>query len=170
MAAPYKKTVIKTHPKISEKVTSDTLYWKNLEFPITKKESGAVSHVEFSPVKPYHYAVTSSAKVTIYNSRTNEVIRTISRFRDTAYCGSFRSDGRLLVAGGDEGVIRLFDTNTKSLLRVFKGHTGPVHVCKFTRDNLHIVSGSDDKSVRIYDVPTESEVACFREHQVIVSD
>jgi len=31
MAAPYKKTVIKTHPKISEKVTSDTLYWKNLE-------------------------------------------------------------------------------------------------------------------------------------------
>ena len=69
-----------------------------------------------------------SLQVTIYNSRTNEVIRTISRFRDTAYCGSFRSDGRLLVAGGDEGVIRLFDTNTKSLLRVFKGHTGSVDV------------------------------------------
>ena len=67
-------------------------------------------------------------QVTIYNSRTNEVVRTISRFRDTAYCGSFRSDGKLLVAGGDEGVLRLFDISTKSLLRVFKGHTGSVDV------------------------------------------
>ena len=31
MAAPYKKTTIKTLPKIGEKITRDTLYWKHLE-------------------------------------------------------------------------------------------------------------------------------------------
>jgi hypothetical protein len=30
----------------------------------------------------------------------------------------------LLVAGGDEGDVKLFDVDGKSLLRVFKGHSG----------------------------------------------
>ena len=60
----------------------------------------------------------------IYNPATNQVDKALSRFKDTAYCGSFRSDGRLLVAGGGEGVVRLFDMGGRSVLRMFKGHQG----------------------------------------------
>lgn len=51
-------------------------------------------------------------------------MQTLSRFKDLAYGGCFRDDGKLVVAGGNEGSIRLFDVEGKSLLRIFKGHTG----------------------------------------------
>ena len=38
------------------------------QFPITKKEFGAVTDVAFSPVDPYNYAVTSSARVRNINN------------------------------------------------------------------------------------------------------
>lgn len=40
------------------------------------------------------------------------------------YFGSFRSDGKLLVVGGDEGFVRFFDVDSKLLLRLFKGYSG----------------------------------------------
>ena len=60
----------------------------------------------------------------IYNSSSLQLHKTISRFKEVAYGGSFRDDGKLLIAGGDEGIVRLFDVEGKSVLRVFKGHKG----------------------------------------------
>ncbi|XP_074650332.1 U3 small nucleolar RNA-associated protein 15 homolog [Tubulanus polymorphus] len=165
MAVTYKKTVVKGFPRVGEKITRDTLYWKNFEFPVTKKEYGAVSYIDFCPVKPYDYAITSSGRVQIYNGGSSTIDKTISKFREVAYCGTFRNDGRLLVAGGDDPNIKLFDVSTKSLLRAFRGHTAPVHLTKFMSDNLHIISGSDDKTVRIWDLPTEQEVISYSEHK-----
>jgi len=31
MATSFKKTIIKSTPRVGDKVTSDTIYWKNLE-------------------------------------------------------------------------------------------------------------------------------------------
>ncbi|XP_041360479.1 U3 small nucleolar RNA-associated protein 15 homolog [Gigantopelta aegis] len=165
MASSYKKTVIKSYVQIGEKTTPDNLYWKNLEVPITKKEYGAITHVEFCPVDPYNYAVTNSTRVQIYSSRTNQILRTISRFREVAHSGSFRSDGQLLVAGGDEGSAKLFDVKSKSLLRVFKGHDGPVNVTRFLSDRLRIMTGSNDRSVRVWDIPTEKAQVIYDEHE-----
>lgn len=49
--------------------------------------------------------------------------KNLSKFKENAYGGTFRSDGQLLCAGGDEKVVKLFDVHSKSLLRVFKGHS-----------------------------------------------
>ena len=35
------------------------------------------------------------------------VKKTISRFKETAYCARYRLDGQLLVVGGDEGIVRV---------------------------------------------------------------
>lgn len=58
----------------------------------------------------------------MYNPITKVVQKNLSRFRETAYGGSFRSDGNLICVGGDECQVKLFDASSKSLLRVFKGH------------------------------------------------
>jgi U3 small nucleolar RNA-associated protein 15 len=63
-------------------------------------------------------------QVQIYSSTSLQIHKTLSRFKELAYCGSFRSDGRLMVAGGDEGHIRLFDIQGRNILRIFKGHKG----------------------------------------------
>jgi hypothetical protein len=46
-------------------------------------------------------------QVHVYDAQTCSVRRTFSRFKDKAYCGTFRGDGRLLVAGGEEGIVQV---------------------------------------------------------------
>ena len=68
---------------------------------------GAVTCIDFSPLYPYNYAVTSSTRVIIFDALTRRPLTTLSRFKDKAYSGTFRSDGRLLVAGGETGIVQV---------------------------------------------------------------
>jgi hypothetical protein len=43
----------------------------------------------------------------VYNSQTRQVQRTFGRFKDVAYSGSFRQDGKLLVAGGQNSIVQV---------------------------------------------------------------
>ena len=58
----------------------------------------------------------------MYSATTNQVIKTISRFGEAAYSGCFRGDGKLLAAGGHDGVVKVFELNSRAILRQFKGH------------------------------------------------
>ncbi len=46
-------------------------------------------------------------QVLLYNGRTNTLERQITRFKDIAYSGCYRSDARLLVAGGENGIVQV---------------------------------------------------------------
>lgn len=122
-----------------------------MKTPVQIKEFGAVSKVDFSPQPPYNYAVTASSRVSIevnvsglltrfsaepsrelllfvlqihiYGRYSQEPVKTFSRFKDTAYCATFRQDGQLLVAGSEDGVVQLFDISGRAPLRQFEGHT-----------------------------------------------
>lgn len=48
--------------------------------------------------------------------------KNLNKFKEAAYGATFRTDGQLLCAGGEESVVRLFEVNTKSMLRQFRGH------------------------------------------------
>ncbi|XP_034243602.1 U3 small nucleolar RNA-associated protein 15 homolog [Thrips palmi] len=161
----FKRTNFSIYSKTENKLTPDNLYWKQLGVPVLLKEFGPVDYIDFSPLEPYPFAVTCSVRVQIYNPITKTVWKNLSRFRQAAYGGSFRSDGRLLCAGGEEAIVQMFDVSTKTPLRVFKGHSAPVHRCFFTPDNIHISSFSDDKTVCLWDIPSEKEVSIFSGHQ-----
>lgn len=92
------------------------------------------------------------------------VVKNLSRFRENAYGATFRSDGKLLCAGGEEANVKLFDVGSKSLLRLFKGHSAAVHRTHFVYGKPQIASFSDDKSVKIWDIPTEKDVITYSEH------
>nr|XP_033785155.1 U3 small nucleolar RNA-associated protein 15 homolog isoform X1 [Geotrypetes seraphini] len=162
--ASYKPLAILSYPKLGEKITQDTLYWKHYKPPIQIKEFGAVTKVDFSPLAPYNYAVTASSRIHVYGRYSQEPIKTFSRFKNTAYCGTFRDDGRLLVAGSEDGVVRLFDIGGKAALRQFDGHSKAAHVVGFTSDKYRIVSGSDDYTSKLWDIPNATEIMSYREH------
>ncbi|GAB1605171.1 U3 small nucleolar RNA-associated protein 15 homolog [Argonauta hians] len=164
--ATFKSTFIKQYPR-SRKVTADNIYWK-LEPAIIKREYGAISYIDFSHSQPHNFAVTNSTRVHIYNPQTNQIVKNFSRFKQNTYSGSFRSDGNLLVVGGDEGIVRLLSVEKDFRLRTFKGHTAAVHVSRFTADKLHVFSGSDDLSLRLWDIPTETCVTTFKEHTDVI--
>ncbi|KAF7250296.1 hypothetical protein EYD10_03822, partial [Varanus komodoensis] len=142
--ANYKPVIVQSFPKLGEKVTKDTLYWKNYKAPIQIKEFGAVNKIDFSPIPPYNYAVTASSRIHIYGRYSQEPVKTFSRFKDVAYCATYRDDGKLLVAGSEDGSVRLFDISGRAPLRQFDGHTKAVHVVNFLSDKYRIVSGADD--------------------------
>ncbi|KAL7988946.1 hypothetical protein Chor_007865 [Crotalus horridus] len=162
--ANYKPVIVQAFPKLGEKITKDTLYWKNYKTPIQIKEFGAVNKIDFSPVPPYNYAVTASSRIHIYGRYSQEPIKTFSRFKDVAYCATYREDGQLLVAGSEEGSVRIFDIGGRAPLRQFEGHTKAVRVVGFLSDKYRIMSGADDYTSRVWDVSTSSEIACYKEH------
>lgn len=43
--------------------TAENKYWDKLKYPIVAKEFSAVTSVNFCPVAPFNFAVTSSLKV-----------------------------------------------------------------------------------------------------------
>lgn len=109
--------------------------------------------------------MTCSVRVQIYNAMTRLVVKNLSKFQQQAYGGNFRKDGRLLVAGDEENLIRLFDVSSKNILRLFKGHTAPVHRVFFTNgSDTSLVSFSDDKTCRMWDIPTEKAICTFTDH------
>uniref|UniRef100_A0A3Q4I0D9 U3 small nucleolar RNA-associated protein 15 homolog n=1 Tax=Neolamprologus brichardi TaxID=32507 RepID=A0A3Q4I0D9_NEOBR len=162
--ASFKPTKIQVYPKLGEKVTQDTLYWKNYKAPVQIKEFGAVTSIDFSPVTPHNFAVTAFTRIHIYGPFSQEPVKSFTRFKDTAYCGRFRSDGQLLVAGCEDSVVRLFDVSGKVALRLFKGHTKAVHLTDFTSDRYQILTGSDDYTCRLWDIPNATELTTYREH------
>ncbi|CAG9790945.1 unnamed protein product [Diatraea saccharalis] len=161
---PFKRTNKSVYQKPTSTNTSDTIYWKKLGLPVLVKEFGAIDYIDFSPIEPYYFAATCSVRVQIYDPITKVVAKNISKFVEAAYGATFRSDGRLLVAGSEDAAVKLFDVNSKNVLRVFMGHTAPVHRTFFSRDQVKILSFSDDKSVCLWDIATEGKLSTFSEH------
>jgi U3 small nucleolar RNA-associated protein 15 len=93
-----------------------------IQFPVLIKQYGAVTSINFSPVSPHNFAVTSSSRVQIYSSASHKPVKTLSRFRDVAYSASYRNDGKLLVAGGEVPVVQIFDLGSRAILRSLRGH------------------------------------------------
>ena len=115
----FKKLVVRHYPSLSEQEdTVDSLYWRSgFEAPTVAKGYGAITHVEFCPSSPHDFAVTNSTRVQIYDSRSLQITRTLQRFQKQALSGSFRADGGLVVAGTEDGLVKVFDHQNQSLLR-----------------------------------------------------
>jgi U3 small nucleolar RNA-associated protein 15 len=103
----FKKLVLKQFPAAAEPESTDSRYWKKFQNTVTIKEYGSVSYVNFSPIRPYDVAVTSGSRIQIYSSVNGEVKKTISKFKEAAYGGTFRNDGQLIAAGDKNGSVKV---------------------------------------------------------------
>ena len=89
---------------------------------------GAVSHVDVCEAWPHHCAASSATRVRLWLTRalspsesvtpgplqvllydgvTRQPRAQITRFKDKAYGARFRSDGQLIVAGGETGIVQV---------------------------------------------------------------
>ncbi|KAJ2706441.1 U3 small nucleolar RNA-associated protein [Coemansia sp. IMI 203386] len=160
----FKPTAAMRNVRTVKRGLPDAGYWKKFESPVLVKEYGMVTSLEFSPVKPHDLVVTASTRLQLYNGRTGQLKKSITRFTSPAHSGSFRSDGKLLVAGDESNLVQVFDVNSRAILRTFKGHTDPVHVTRFMPSRTQVFSGSDDTTVRVWDIPSQSPVFTSDEH------
>jgi len=111
----FKKLRVKRLPRAPVRETAEHRYWGNLkapptphhelecnvcadcrpmgsQSPILVKHTGPVSHVHFNPTAPHTIAASASAGVQIYKPKSSTKQKTISRFKDVAYCPQFRRE------------------------------------------------------------------------------
>lgn len=146
-------------------VTADQAYWKSFKNQVLlpSPHNAVITSITTPTRNPNGaqadtFAVTSGARVQILSTKTRKVVKTISRFGldDTARSGVLRRDGRILLAGGDSGVVQAFDTGSRAILRQWRGEHGhrlPVHVVGWSPSVLtDLMSCSDDRTVRLWDL------------------
>jgi len=140
-------------PSRPERITAESRYWKKYKFPILTKQYGAITNIDFSSSSPHDFLVTNSSRVALFDSKTSQIRRSLTRFSTTAYSGTFRSDGKLIACGAEDGIVRVFNAQSKSMLRSFSGNKSSCRVVGFSKQNQsQLVSGSDDLCVRLWDV------------------
>ncbi|KAI1910518.1 U3 small nucleolar RNA-associated protein 15 [Ophidiomyces ophidiicola] len=161
----------------STRPTAEQLFWRSFKSPllIASPSNTPINHISQPPAPaaasaatlqpPDIFTVTTGARVQIYSIRTRKLLKTITRFDDTARCSEVRSDGRILVAGDDTGTIQVFDVNSRSILKTWREHKQPVWLTRFSpNDPTSLLSGSDDMTVRLWDLPSEKSVQTFAGH------
>ena len=154
-------------------LTPEQTYWRTFKSPLNLKSptSHAVTHISQPSVSPSSplpdiFAVTTGARIQIFSHKTRKLVKTITRFDDTAHSGEIRYDGRVLVAGDETGAIQVFDVNSRAILKTWKEHKQPVWSTKWSPyDSTSLMSASDDATVRLWDLPSELSVTTFRGHQ-----
>ncbi|RDW72425.1 snoRNA-binding rRNA-processing protein UTP15 [Aspergillus mulundensis] len=180
MAAPVLPlTQVKLPELPASPLSPEQLHWKTFKNPllIPSPANGPVNFIT-QPSAPSSatafpsltqppdvFTVTTGARVQIYSIRTRKLLRTITRFDDTARGTDVRPDGRILVAGDDTGTVQVFDVSSRAILKTWKDHKQPVWVTKFSpSDPTAVLSASDDRTVRLWDLPSESSVKSFVGH------
>jgi WD40 repeat protein len=76
---------------------------------------------------------------------------------------AFSPDGKLVLAGCMDNVLRVFEVSTGKE-RKLEGHTQQLLGAVFTPDGKRVLSGSYDKTVRLWDVESGKEVCRFFGH------
>ncbi|KAG5937807.1 transcriptional regulatory protein rco1 [Claviceps pazoutovae] len=64
----------------------------------------------------------------------------------------FSADGRYLVTGSQDKLVRVWDIATKTIRHTLSGHEQDIYSVNMTDDGKLIASGAEDKTVRIWDV------------------
>ena len=175
----FKRTEIVRFPEAKDTRSKEALYWKNLQFPVTVQEFGPISRIDICKESPNYVAVTGSTRVQIFNPATNQVHKTLTKFRGGAYGGKFRKDGRLLCVGGEANVgsgdagalVMVFDVTTKNLLRLLKGKNKSESASTLAKNQVRksAATGNDSLATHCCDFTADlKHIAGFSDDKVSV--
>ncbi|RAL10274.1 snoRNA-binding rRNA-processing protein UTP15 [Aspergillus homomorphus CBS 101889] len=163
----------------STRLTPEQQYWKTFKNPllipspangpinlITQPSAPSSASAFPSLTQPPDvFTVTTGARVQIYSIRTRKLLRTITRFDDTARGTDVRPDGRVVAVGDDSGTVQVFDVTSRAILKTWKEHKQPVWVTKFSpSDPTALFTASDDRTVRMWDLPSQNSTRSFVGH------
>jgi WD40 repeat protein len=77
-------------------------------------------------------------------------------------CARFSPDGRQILSGGDEGVVKLWDTVSGTEVRALRGHNITVIAAAFAPDGKTIATGSAAGMIKLWDAASGRELRNLR--------
>ena len=105
--------------------------------------------------------VEPSHELSLLTSGGGDPIMTLRGPSEKVGHAAVSHDGRMLVAGGHEGIIYFWDLNNSSLRGKCVGHEAAIGDVCFSPDGRGILSRSEDGTVRLWDLATRAELVRF---------
>jgi len=107
----------------------------------------------------------------IFDVQTRMEIKTIAGHKNYIQSASFSPDGKYIVSGGDDKILRLWDCKTGLLVKKFLGHESAINSVKFSPDGKYIASASCDENyrVKVWSVLSGKVVKAFSQNTNSVS-
>jgi WD40 repeat protein len=93
------------------------------------------------------------------DSRSNTHLEFFPPNVSAVHCVALSPDGKWMVSGSDDAVLRVWDTVTGEVLLALGGHNEKINCVTISPNGDRIVSGSDDNTLRVWDAA--SGVALF---------
>jgi hypothetical protein len=115
-------------------------------------QSNSVTNVAFTNDSKFVFASGDNA-IHLWDVATGKETRRFEGHAGLVPAMALSPDGKRLVTGGDDRVIRMWDVATGKELHQLKGHTDTVTSLAYAHDGRHIVSGSIDRTVRVWGLP-----------------
>lgn len=135
--------------KIIEKIENTCIKVKGLE------TSEVQSQVEFIYAQEFINFLTKAE---------DHKIRFLNKHAGGLRCGVVMEDGKTLVTGGSDSVVRVWDLIVKKQLFALHGHNSIIRCICLAEDSRHIISSSSDASVRIWSFDKKVQVSIFKNH------
>lgn len=131
-------------------------YWRSLAWLAV--ESGDDESIESIQSSPYRIDEPEFLKaLEEYQKPLLSPYRKLnwdSSVAEDVLCFTLSPDGKYLLTGSTDGMVRLWDILSGNLMRTLSGHSGPVLSIAVSPDNLHAASGEEDGSVIVWDLST----------------
>ena len=91
----------------------------------------------------------------------------ITRVREAVSAVDWSADGKWVVSGGWDDVLKIWNTETGQA-RTLRGHTDDLTVLALSAKGERMVSASDDRTVRVWDLRTGKLRQTLRGHTAAV--
>ncbi len=98
-----------------------------------------------------------------WEERTFEM-RRLAGGREPVTAACWCGDGRHVLAGGEQGLVRVWDSEKGTFLHVFEGHQGPVTLVREAAGGRYALTGSEDTTLRVWEVSTGKLLRTLKGH------
>lgn len=151
----------------------DTDSW--IQIAASRAHERHVQCIAFSPDGTQFATAGDDAKINVWNTRSNSIVKTFIGHANTVMSVAFSPDGTRLVSGSADRTVKLWDLNNGNKLAIkvpAKGQT-----VTFSNDGRLIASGSnigngrptaDDGTVTLWDARSGELLFTMKKHEYIV--
>ena len=101
--------------------------------------------------KKLYYLKCIGNRVSVIDSKKNEVLQILTGHTDSVYDAVCSSNGLIITASADR-TIRVWNLQANRYIQVLHGHFSAIHKLSITRDNERVMSLSSDGVIKIWDI------------------
>lgn len=122
----------------------------------------------FSPDRSMLAIAGTSAVISLLDTTTGSIRRTLTGHTSYVYSLAFAPDGTKLISGGKDQTVRLWNLSTGNEIGQLKSRLPNSWRGAFSPDGRYVASAADDGDVELWDTTTRSVLRTFKGHLATV--